>query len=207
MPRMSCSIACLSAVIAALTACTPYDPALGEAPFRCAASAAQSDEPLCPAGYHCVYHPKIPEGICSSEAVIRARPDAGWQCAGGDEFEPNDYLQNATVGPIPTMADGWLKIGLEICPHYDVDLFRLKTTVPAKNISVELETVRSTGELALDLLNSNGDPITLGVYNDDGTMLRAQLNNAPVGAYFVRVVSADARTPVVYNLNIETSGP
>jgi hypothetical protein len=51
--------------LAALAACTPYDPSLPDAPFLCA-----TDEPRCPDGFVCVTDP----GPGNTKEVCR-RPD------------------------------------------------------------------------------------------------------------------------------------
>jgi hypothetical protein len=109
-----------------LVACSPYNPDLGQAPFKCGAS-----EPKCPDDYECVPDPSSAQGVCKAES---ASPGADGGVIGSDggnvtcnddaEIEPNNSTTDPTIIPIPDFGDTYQLINLAICPQADIDVFR-----------------------------------------------------------------------------------
>ncbi len=204
-------LACAAALAAA--ACSPYDPELGDTPFRCGTS-----DPVCPDGYACDTTAGGPTGVCvrDGEVVPDAGPDAGQQADAGPlvcnndmAIEPNNDIGSATTTPIPDQSEEYTLVGLAICPAGDVDVFRFRVDVTGKNITATAsETVRSRGEIVVEILNGTGVPIATGEYNGANTAVTAVLNNAAIGTYFVQVRGLDTATQNNYNrIFIQTTGP
>ncbi|RMH41963.1 MAG: hypothetical protein D6689_09660 [Deltaproteobacteria bacterium] len=203
----TCTTLATIALACVCTACSPYDPELGDTPFRCSA-----DEPRCPDDYVCVPSGSSPTGVCvrsGSGLVPDAGPDGSTAgCNDDSSLEPNDDLNQAYPTQIPGNGSAIAFASLAICPAGDVDLFWLSVDQNGKNIFAEVrDTDRARGELALDLLNEQGTSVSTGTYEDNAT-LNVRLANAPQGTYYVRVRGAD---PTVVNnyggLYIETTGP
>ncbi len=188
----------LVAVAATAIACSPYDPDLGEAPFRCGTS-----DPICPEDYDCITEgTDSPTGVCVEKGGDAPDnpdgggddPDAGpFVCNNDSALEPNNNIGEATMTGIPDSQTTFNLATLAICPAGDVDVYRLRADLVGQNIQVALQTNRSVGELALELLNGTGTVITTGSYADNSNMT-VTLNNAPVGTYFVQVRGSQADT-------------
>ena len=206
--RLTLTIASALALFA--VACSPYDPDLGDTPFRCG-----TEEPLCPDGYVCVDSSESPTGICQEEGSA-PRPDAGDDPSGADagpfacnddsSIEPNDQTSSAHVTPIPDSQLQYALATLAICPGGDVDVYRLRVDVAAMNIVAKVTTNRSQGDLVLEILNASGVPVATGSYTS-GTVLDAALNNAATGVWYVQVRGADASVQNNYRLDLELTGP
>ena len=88
------------ATLAALGACNPYDPDLGDSPFRCGTS-----DPKCPDGYECMVYSDTLQ-LCERGADTSS-PDAridgsGLTCNDDSSVEPNDDINTAWTTPIPS---------------------------------------------------------------------------------------------------------
>jgi hypothetical protein len=203
----------LCALALAATACSPFDPELGDSPFRCGTS-----EPRCPEGYACE-EDQGSTGVCVREGdTVDPMADSGpagnadagpLVCNNDSAIEPNNAINAATTTPIPDQATEYTLVGLAICPAGDVDVFRLRVDVNGKNITATAsETVRSRGELVVEILNGTGVPIATGNYDAGGTAVTAVVNNAPTGTYFVQIRGVDGATQNNYNrIFIQTTGP
>ena len=194
--------------------CNPYDPNLGDRPFRCG-----TDSPRCPEGFSCVADEQNPvfevcvrEGASPTvDAGEPGAPDAmmgPFTCNDDSEIEPNDSTAAATTTPIPDQADTYRLVALAICPAGDVDVFRFRVDESGRNIRVEVEYTQAQGQLVLDILNSTGVSIKTGT-QESPTLLSAEVANAPSGVYYAQV-QADPAIPTTennYNVEIITSGP
>ena len=194
----------------AAAGCDPYNPDLGNTPFRCG-----TEEPRCPEGYMCMeYSPS--QQICE-RAGDDPLPDAGpdeadagpFQCNNDAEIEPNESINNATLTPIPDIQDFYNLANLAICPDTDIDVFRFRVAVTGKNATVDLQHNSSRGLLRVDILNAAGTSIAMGSpFMGNNDHLRAAINNLPAGIYYARVQSSAAGVLNNYEtLDIVTSGP
>jgi len=192
-------------------ACSPYDPKLGDVPFRCG-----NADPRCPEGYTCVEHDQSTQ-LCEkngSGGTVDAGADADrtndsgmFSCANDTELEPNNSTTESTITPIPDFGDTYELVNLAICPDTDQDFFRFRIDTMGKNVKVDLTYNSSFGSLNMSVLNSNGDSIrdATPVPGDPNT-LRAEVPNLPTGTFYVKV-SAPAGIQNNYALSIVTSGP
>lgn len=201
----------LGATALGAVACSPYDPALGDRPFRCGTT-----EPRCPDDYVCIEHDPATQ-LCErkntpglADAGVDGDPsiDAGFfQCANDTELEPNNSTQDATITPIPDFGDNYELINLAICPDTDTDHFRFRIDQMGKNVRVDLSYNSNRGQLNMQILNGSGDSIrdATAVPGDPNT-LRAEVPNLPVGTFYVKV-SAPAGIQNNYSVSIVTTGP
>jgi hypothetical protein len=185
-------------------ACNPYDPDLGETPFRCGTT-----PPLCPEGYACVGSDPA-SAVCVKPGGSGDGPDGGGntgQCTGDNGNEPNEDTGDPTITPIPDFQSDYNVVGVEICPEGDVDVYQLRIDVPGKNVKVEVMHEAANGQLTLDVLNGTGMSVASGMaVGGNSNLLRAEVNNLPTGTWFARVQGAGAIRNS-YDLVIEVTGP
>ncbi len=195
---------------ALLAACNPYDPDLGEQPFRCGTS-----EPFCPEGYTCViYSPS--DQFCEQSAgpIVDGGGDsdggADLTCGPNDppsdaELEPNESITDPTITPIPDFGDDYDLVNLVICPESDIDVFRFRIDVTGKNGRIEVRYNESQGTLLVDMLNSTGVSIrTATPFGGDNGVLRADVTNMAQGQYFAQVKSMGG-IRAAYDISIITT--
>jgi len=186
---MSVRLSLVAVVAALVAACNPYDPDLGNAPFRCGTS-----EPRCPDGYTCVTF-SAADQFCEKNAGPVAdggnRNDSGTlSCdpAPDSELEPNESITDPTITPIPDFGDDYDLIGLAICGGSDTDVFRFRIDVTGKNARIEVNYVSSQGTVLVDMLNSTGVSIRAGTATGGNPdVLRADVANMAQGEYFAQV--------------------
>lgn len=210
-PRANAFIAAIAAallVALALSAagCDPFDPDLGESPFRCSESGA------CPSGYTCEPTAEIPSGVCRSADEIG--DDSGNGDGDGDtnlcadaDLEPNDSPGNAVITQVPDQQLQYQASGLAVCPAQDIDLYRFRVAIANQNIRAEVTTNRSVGELIAEILNEQGEPLADGTYNASNTQLTVELQNAAADVYLLRVRGATGEVENDYDLDLQLSGP
>jgi hypothetical protein len=198
----------VSLALASISACNPYDPQLGEKPFRCGMS-----EPACPDGFVCVQE-SAADSFCISTDVA-GLPDGGdgttdggiLECSGDDGLEPNDSIGDPTITPIPDFQDELELINLQICPMGDVDVYRFRIEQNGKNVKAEVMYSAAGGTLKLDILNEVGTSIKTGTeVGGNSNLLRAEVPNLPIGQYFVQV-RGDTGVRNQYDVSIVVSGP
>lgn len=175
-PRFALLISAATAV-----SCSPYDPALGPAPFLCG-----STEPRCPDGYICVERIGADQVCLSDDVVADAGGDGNLQCS-GDTLEPNDSADYATAVPVPATGETHTLMAV-VCPDVDADFYQLNVDSTGKNVRVEVNYLSSLGQLDVDLLNSTGIEIRSGMpTNGDPDKVRADFLNLAAGVYYGRV--------------------
>jgi len=180
----------LASALAALVACNPYDPDLGDHPFRCGAEA-----PQCPDGYRCVEHSPN-EKIC--ERGDDTAPDGGddppdaaaFLCNDDGEIEPNETPDTAANTPIPASAMFTSFGQLAICPATDKDVFRFGVNASNVNVRASVTAELGDGDLALQILNGSGAVIANGTALTS-TEVQVVVNNLAIGNYFVQVTGKD----------------
>lgn len=190
-------------LVALSAACSPYDPELGDTPFRCG-----TDEPRCPSGYQCVeYSPaeQICERAGGGDPEIDADP-GNLDCNDDTSIEPNDTTATAWTTPIPASRPDISLVQLAICPDTDKDLFRFGVEVNDKNVRATVTTVVADGSLLLQVLNGAGAVIANGQATGADKIIVA-VNNLAIGTYYIQV-SAPVGVQNNYTLDIVTcSGP
>ncbi len=209
MSSLRILLAASGAVLVA-AACSPYNPDLGQTPFKCGAS-----EPKCPDDYECVPDTSSAQGVCKAlnqvpgadGGVIGSDGGGNVVCNDDAEIEPNDSTADPTIIPIPDFGDTYQLVNLAICPQTDLDVFRFRVDVMNKNAKVEVSYNSGAGLLVLDILNTNGLSITQGApANGNNDVLRAVVNNLPVGNYYAQVQSAGG-TQNNYQIDFALTGP
>lgn len=195
MTRSSAALAAL--VLVPLIGCDPYDPGLGQRPFRC-----NSSEPRCPDHYVCVEITPT-EGFCELEDTVPPGVDGEPTCGNDTSLEPNENIGDPTDLPIPSGGDTYSIANLTICPAADVDVYRFAIDTTGKSARVQVMYDSAGGPLEVELLNSTGVTIRTATPtggNDD--LLRADFANLAAGTYFGRV-RGDQRT--TYDLDVVTA--
>jgi hypothetical protein len=174
------------APIAALAACNPYNPDLGQTPFRCGAS-----EPMCPSGYACV------AGLCEEDNgdgpdADVGNPDGGCQ----DPAEQNDMITTATNGAVFDQLPMIMFEGLSLCPMMDVDYFHLNQpnncggagpACPNLDVLAEFEDLGVPPTVVIQ--NATGVTVAMGGTTGTAGEIKAVLNNVAQGQYYVRVTA------------------
>jgi hypothetical protein len=185
--------------------CSPFDPNLGTAPFKCGTS-----QPLCPRGYICDGDPGF--GVCLREGDPDL-PDSGptvpdappFACADDSATEPNDTLQ--TAFPTPVMEDLPMVsyASLAICPDTDIDHYRVDINQPGVTLRAEITHDSRQGLLALEILNNSGNVIREGTSpGANADVIRADVPQIALGVYYIRVQASQGGIQNNYSLNIQT---
>ena len=196
---MRALLTCVASPLLFLLACNPYDPDLGDHPFRCG-----STEPRCPDGYACNEDTDVCErGEPTPDAAVT--DGTPLSCNDDSSIEPNDTTSQAFTTPIPDSKTCVEMISLAICPDSDKDLYRFRIdpgTPPRNNMKTVVETNVSAGQLTLRVLNGSGNAIGSGLPVDTAH-IEVVINNLAAGDYYVEV-SAPTGVENNYNLDIFT---
>lgn len=180
-------------------ACNPYNPDLGDTPFKCG-----TDTPRCPDGYKCDVISETEQVCVPEDDNIPNRPDGGtdepdgrpFACNDDSPIDNNNTIQTATPTPIPDLRDDYQLLGLAICPTTDIDIYSFRIDQSGKNLRADITFESSQGDLLLDVLNSNGLTIMSGTVADgDPNLRRAVVTNMAAGTYYIQVEA----TPGVEN--------
>jgi hypothetical protein len=172
--------------VAALSACSSYNPDLGGAPFLCA-----TDEPRCPEGYAC-QDDGSSRMVCFSESggIVDAAP-VGFQCADDSILEgagKNDTIQTAYATPVATQRKDISFAGLAICPEGDKDTYTVNITAANSNLEA-VATTESGQPVSVSILGSGGATLNNGTSSGPNS-LRAYVANLPVATYYVQTYAA-----------------
>ena len=185
--------------VAGLIACNPYDPELGENPFRCGTA-----QPRCPDGYspvdtegaticECVkgqsFSPTIDAGEATSiDAAVREL-----SCNDDSRVTGDPGGNESTAEAAPAVIDvtrSWVERKLAICPASDVDVFAIDLGEQAVTIKGKIQFDPLYGLLALNILSPGGDSVASGLLT--GNQVLATHTTQSAGTYFVRVKAAAA---------------
>jgi hypothetical protein len=192
--------------------CSPYDPTLGETPFRCGAAA-----PLCPRGYTCTTMNDV--DVCLRDDKLQANQgdagpvdpmnDAGpaFTCSDDSQLEPNNTLAEPTQTPIPLETDRFTLQGLSICPEGDIDVFAFGLEKEQHTIRVDVRSRSEQALLLVDVLDETGASVRSATpVEGSSDFLRAELPEAPPGSYFVQVRAAAPDKVNNYSIDIAIIG-
>jgi hypothetical protein len=185
-----------------LVACNPYNPDLGDTPFRCGA-----EDPRCPDGYECIEH-SASMHICEREGFneVDAGPEedaAELVCNDDSDIEPNDTIATAFLTPIPSFDSCTYMVNLAACPSTDKDLYSFRVETNGKNLRATITLDVSRGMLELKILNGSGATIANGAVID-GNTIQVTVPNMAVGTYYVQVGAPSDTIENNYNLEINT---
>ncbi len=197
----------LLAPLAAVFACNPYDPNLGDTPFRCGTS-----DPVCPDGYACVENSPA-DRVCVRESSPEA-PDGGSggtdasliDCTGDNNQEPNESVADPTVTPIPDFQDSLQLVGMQICPEGDVNVYYFRIDTQGKNVKVNVMYSSGGGTLLVNVLNQDGTSIKTGTSAGNPDLIAAEVPNLPIGKYYAQV-RGDQGVRNSYDITISVTGP
>ncbi|MFH0900481.1 MAG: hypothetical protein V2A73_07615 [Pseudomonadota bacterium] len=199
----SCASLALLGIVASI-GCNPYDPNLGEEPFRCG-----TDIPRCPSGYHDVTIPQPELGVAVCEChrgpapeldAIHGQADAmpDFSCKAEDDKtftgdpDGNESIEEAapTRQQFSQTDKSWSQSKLTICPYDDIDVF----AVPMPEATPTLLEVRmiyepSFGALAMSILDKDNKPIAEGsaVGSEKTGELIAKCAPTNGATYYVRI--------------------
>lgn len=192
---------------AALAACNPYDPDLGQAPFFCGPA---DQTPRCPEGYTCMSNAGSGSGgteVCvapNGTIPIDGQPA---NCADDRSLEPNDSTATAWITPVDSTKTFPLS-SLAICPAGDKDNYSIMMTTPNENLELLVEYEASGAELTAAILNSTGVAIS-NASATGATTKRAYVTNLPTGIYYAQVYgpASGSLTTNNYKLTLTVTGP
>jgi hypothetical protein len=163
-------------VLFAAAACSPFDPDLGTAPYKCG-----DVEPRCPDGYQCdSANPDPTQHVCVAPGGLL--PDSGtsgFQCLDDSPFGNND----SHTAPTPTTIPGQTMYSARaaICPEADKDHFGFMITTPNSNVEVKVDWESGMAVNAA-ILNAAGTSIGNASPIDD-KHIRVCVPNLPNGNY------------------------
>lgn len=195
-----------SMLAAATSACTPYSPDLGAAPFKCG---PLEQSPRCPDGYTCIPQSgsNAPE-VCIQNGGDGTIPDSGSStCADDRTLEPNDTTATAWITPVDGTKMFPLS-SLAICPAGDKDTYSVMMMTANENLEMLVEYEQGGADLQGAILNSGGIAIANATVTTANTK-RAYTPNLPVGIYYIQVTGPASGTLTTnnYKLNINVTGP
>jgi hypothetical protein len=165
----------------AAAGCNPFDPELGERPFKCG-----TDAPRCPDGYDAV---DVTQVRC--ECIRQTGGGGGDYDCNADTAEPNNTTDNATstaIGP----GTSTVYNDLAVCPATDIDTFELTigrsgTTI---NVQVDFDPMRVPPDV--DILNSNGVSVQPTVNSIGVGRIIASERVESTGKFYAQVLSGSA---------------
>jgi len=187
-------------LLVAAAACSPYDPNLGDRPFKCGVN-----DPRCPDGYSC-------EGtgsaaVCVSDSAGDAGPgkaDASHvKCGTDTSLEPNDDIPHAVQTPVRNSQADYKLAQLAICPSTDIDIYGFTTTAVGQQTTITMTYDASQGQLLMELLTSQGQPAGFTA-TPSGNTLVISTNRLSVDQWYVQV-SAATNVENNYDLDINVS--
>ncbi len=163
---------------AALAACSPFDPELGNAPYLCAAQ-----EPRCPDDYTCL-DDGAGRAVCVQMGGVLpdAGPDGppgGFQCAPDGMLEPNNLITEAFQTDVGTNEPGRAFGPISLCPEGDRDHYQINITTANKGIEVITRW-------------ETGMPVSCSILNQAGTSVS---NCTAMGLNARRACAANLTTP------------
>lgn len=182
--------------VLALAACSPYEPDLGPAPFKCGDS-----DPRCPDGYTCneaaAAGPTC-EKVGGGGGTVDA-PPSGFQCANETGIEPNDSTATAFATPVAGMKTDFMLGPVSICTDGDRDYYKIELSTTS---NVEIITSWDSGQpVNIALVSMADTQLAVGTPATE-TSLRACAVALPPNIYFAKA-SAGAGVKNNYRLAIK----
>lgn len=193
-------------LVSVATACSPYDPDLGPAPFLCG---PPDQDPRCPDGYTCMAAGSGGAEYCVASGGTVPVDASNLNCANDSSLEPNDSIQTAFQTPVATTKTTFTLAGLAICPMGDKDNYSITITTANQNLEVLIEFDPAMGaELQGSILNAGGTPIANASPMSAGVK-RAYTPNLPTGTYYASVFGPMSGSLLTnnYKMTINVTGP
>jgi hypothetical protein len=171
----------LFALLSALAACSPFNPNLGPAPYKCG---PLDPGPRCPEGYTCMEgDPADPNThVCVNGDEIPDGGPSGFQCL-EDTFGENDTIQGAFQTPVAAQNQMFAAL-TSLCPEADKDNYAINIT--------------STATIRVASSWESGMPVNVSILNAGGTSIGngspkgsnencVCLKDLPMGTYYASV--------------------
>lgn len=192
-------------VVLSVAGCDPFDPDLGDEPFRC------GEDGACPDGYSCsVDTDRSPSEVCvadGAEPMDSGDGDGDATLCADADLEPNDSASRAVITAVPDSSLQYERADLAVCPPGDTDLYRFRVAVANQNVRAQVTTDRSFGELSVAITSEQGTTLATGSYNPSNTIVTVELPNAAIDAYLLRVTGATADIENAYDVALTLTGP
>jgi hypothetical protein len=184
------------ALAAGLAACNPYDPNLGDTPFRCEPEdPSDPGKQRCPDGYTPVAEPAPVLCVChrndGTQADAASAGDGGPFVCNDDPFEGTNGNNNVNFATPTTIGQSttWLASDVSICPDgNDLDLYSMSVNMAGRTITATVYFTEADGALTVDILNSAGTVQATGV--DQIDQAQAVFTTLSSGTYYARVSGA-----------------
>jgi hypothetical protein len=188
-----------AALLLGLVACNPYNPDLGDVPFRCG-----TDEPRCPDGY-------VPVQV--STPICECHRQALTADAGGDyfcNFDPsdteafrNDTAAHAAIvdvetNPVINIVDR------AICPRGDEDHYGFNAPRVGTRILMRVSYDRTRLAPGLDITNQDGASLGPARAEPQLGVVTAEHTTTFPGVYVLKIIAAEELN---YSLRIEVTPP
>jgi hypothetical protein len=182
-----------------LAACNPYDPNLGDIPFRCG-----TDEPRCPDGYVAV---EVSAIRCECHRASSV-PDGGGEyfC----NFDPsdtgesrNDSAANAATIDVETNPTLNL-VDRSICPRGDEDHYAMMAPRVGTHIFMRVVYDRTRLAPGLDITNQEGASLMPLRGEPEPGVVTAEHDTMFPGIYVLKVIAAEETN---YSLRLEITPP
>jgi hypothetical protein len=186
-----------------LAACSPYDPNLGDRPFKCGVN-----DPQCPDGYSC--QGTGSNAVCVSDNLGDAgtHPDASHvKCGTDTSLEPNDDIQHAVQTPVRNSQTDYKLAQLAICPSTDIDIYGFTTTALGQNVRITLTYDPTQGALKMLLLNAQGVMVDTAKVDGNNLVIAIppDLSSLSVDQWYVQVAASAANVENNYDLDISVT--
>jgi hypothetical protein len=195
MSRLVYSV--LLAVTALAGGCNPYEPDLGDTPFRCEpVDPADMDKSRCPEGYDPVTLAGPP--FCECQRSSGDRVDGGASADGSgscnqDSNEPNESSGAATPTAIGIGANTAAFDNVSLCPQADIDVYSVNIVQPNTTLEVNVSFNPAIGVLGVRVLDSTSAMVTGGMGTMQGNILHAEPVLVTTGTYYVQVTSVSGQ--------------
>lgn len=174
----------LGSLVLALSACSPFDPDLGAAPYLCSAVA-----PDCPSGYTCQSTGQAAPKDMACLKQGGSLPDSGttgFQCL-EDTFGQNDTIGGAFQTPVAGSAQMFAAL-TSLCPELDRDNYAIAIATPS---TLKVTTSWESGSpVNVSILNSGGTSIGNGITVGTTNAMCVCQNALPSGTYYASVFAA-----------------
>lgn len=184
-------------LLALLAACNPYDPNLGDSPFKCG-----TDEPRCPSGYVAVG--VSPQCKCLSAAIAPDAAPPGYFCI----FDPSDTADGrndtaATAATVDVELNPVINLERSICPAGDEDHYALQAPRPDTLIVVRVTFDITRAAPGVDITNQEGASLMPTRGSEVGVVTAEHRTTYP-GIYVVKVIAGEE---VNYTMRLMVTPP
>lgn len=189
-----------TAGIAIVASCSPFDPNLGNQPYKCG-----DGDPACPDGYFCMEVTATDRRCVSANGSEVDAMQMGFPCADDMALEGsarNDTPQTAYQTPVDSQRLDLTLAGLALCPEMDKDNYAVTISAANAQKAIELVVGWDSGQpISASILNAGGTSIGNATARGEKE-IRACVPNMPAGTYYASVF-ATGSTKNNYRLSIK----